>query len=54
MVFLLRLSLHEPLLVLQIENDQPGHLPAIVREISERLLPFEAIDQSAIKQFLEK
>lgn len=52
--FLLRLSLHEPLLVLQIENDQPGHLPAIVREISERFLPFEAIDQSAIKQFLEK
>jgi phosphomannomutase len=51
--FLLRLSLHEPLLVLQIENDEAGHLPAIVSKISDFLLPFEAIDQSAIKQFLK-
>ncbi len=31
---LLRMSLHEPLLVLQVENDQIGHIPAVLRTLS--------------------
>jgi phosphomannomutase len=51
--FLLRLSLHEPLLVLQIENDEPGHMQAIVGNISQFLQQFPAIDQTSIKAFLK-
>lgn len=50
--FLLRMSLHEPLLVLQIENDEAGHLPAVVQAIGRFLSQYEAIDQSKLTQFL--
>jgi hypothetical protein len=46
------MSLHEPLLVLQIENDEAGHLPAVVQAIGRFLSQYEAIDQSKLTQFL--
>ena len=52
--FLLRMSLHEPLLVLQIENDALGHLPAIVQKISQFLDRYPAIDQSKLRDFLSE
>lgn len=33
--FLLRMSLHEPLLVFQLENDEVGHFPAVLAEIRQ-------------------
>lgn len=52
--FLLRLSLHEPLLVLQIENDESGHLQAIATVLSEHIAQFPIIDQTQMHQFLTK
>ncbi|HFU3679803.1 TPA: phosphomannomutase/phosphoglucomutase, partial [Streptococcus suis] len=41
--FLLRMSLHEPLLVLQIENDQSGYMPSILKRLSEFLDGYPAV-----------
>ena len=50
--FLLRLSLHEPLLVLQIENDQTGHMPAVLKEISSFLSNYPEVNQSKLLELV--
>ncbi len=51
--FLLRMSLHEPLLVLQIENDQAGYIPAVLRTISTFLDHYPDVDQEKLKELLK-
>ncbi|HFU3716618.1 TPA: phosphomannomutase/phosphoglucomutase [Streptococcus suis] len=48
--FLLRMSLHEPLLVLQIENDQSGYMPSILKRLSEFLDGYPAVNQTKLKE----
>ncbi|NQI33427.1 phosphomannomutase/phosphoglucomutase [Streptococcus suis] len=48
--FLLRMSLHEPLLVLQIENDQLGYMPSILKRLSEFLDGYPAVNQTKLKE----
>ncbi|NQL61813.1 phosphomannomutase/phosphoglucomutase [Streptococcus suis] len=48
--FLLRMSLHEPLLVLQIENDQTGYMPSILKRLSEFLDGYPAVNQTKLKE----
>lgn len=48
--FLLRMSLHEPLLVLQIENDQAGYMPSILKRLSEFLDGYPAVNQTKLKE----
>ncbi|MHC9000183.1 phosphohexomutase domain-containing protein [Enterococcus bulliens] len=50
--FLLRLSLHEPLLVLQMENDEKGHLKTIAALIAKQIAQFPMIDQTNMTTFL--
>ena len=50
--FLLRMSLHEPLLVLQVENDEAGHLPAVLQEIHHFLNAYEAVNQEKLVELL--
>lgn len=47
---LLRMSLHEPLLVLQIENDQAGYMPSILKRLSEFLDGYPAVNQTKLKE----
>ncbi|MEW4353794.1 phosphomannomutase/phosphoglucomutase [Streptococcus pneumoniae] len=51
--FLLRMSLHEPLLVLQVENDELGHIPAILKEISHCLKVYPAINQAQLQAIIQ-
>ena len=46
--FLLRLSLHDPLLPLNIESDSPGGLKIIARELAPFLSRQTALDASAV------
>ncbi|HFR3766898.1 TPA: phosphomannomutase/phosphoglucomutase [Streptococcus suis] len=48
--FLLRMSLHEPLLVLQIENDQSGYMLSILKRLSEFLDGYPAVNQTKLKE----
>lgn len=52
--FLLRMSLHDPLMPLNIEADTPGG----VRKIAAKLLPFlekyEALDVSPLRNYLDE
>ncbi|MGT2753461.1 phosphomannomutase/phosphoglucomutase [Streptococcus ovis] len=50
--FLLRLSLHEPLLVLQVENDEAGHIPSVLKEISSLLDVYPAVNQSKLLELV--
>ncbi|HFI0084320.1 TPA: phosphomannomutase/phosphoglucomutase [Streptococcus suis] len=50
--FLLRMSLHEPLLVLQIENDQSGYMPIILKRLSEFLDGYPAVNQTKLKELV--
>ncbi|HEP1806064.1 TPA: phosphomannomutase/phosphoglucomutase [Streptococcus suis] len=50
--FLLRMSLHEPLLVLQVENDQTGYIPAVLRTLSAFLDQYPAVNQEKLKELL--
>ncbi|MGT2910466.1 phosphomannomutase/phosphoglucomutase [Streptococcus cameli] len=50
--FLLRMSLHEPLLVLQVENDEKGHIPAVLKEISNFLDAYPEVNQSKLKELV--
>lgn len=50
--FLLRLSLHEPLLVLQIENDQEDFMPKVLQEFHRFFNRFSAIDQEKLMALL--
>ena len=46
--FLLRLSLHEPLLVLQIENDVAGLMPIVLKQIHELMNHFPKVNQEKL------
>ena len=46
--FLLRLSLHDPLLPLNIESDSPGGLKCIARELAPFLAEQHSIDAAAV------
>lgn len=49
---LLRMSLYEPLLVLQVENDQTGHIPAVLRTLSAFLDQYPAVNQEKLKALI--
>ncbi len=51
--FLLRLSLHDPLLPLNIESDEEGGVKEIARELLPFLRRFESLDSSALAQYAE-
>lgn len=42
------MSLHEPLLVLQVENDVAGKLSLILRKLQEFLEQFPEVDQEKL------
>lgn len=46
--FLLRMSLHEPLLVLQVENDEAGIVPLVLKEIHRFLTAYPEVNQDAL------
>lgn len=50
--FLLRMSLHEPLLVLQIENDEAGQIAKLLPEIHEFLADYPEVDQEKLLALL--
>ncbi len=50
--FLLRMSLHEPLLVLQVENDQPNMLRQVLAEFPAKLQPFPQVNQAKLTAYL--
>lgn len=50
--FLLRMSLHEPLLVLQIEQDVPGMIPDVCKKLYELFTPFEQVNQEKLLALL--
>ena len=52
--FLLRLSLHEPLLVLQIENDLPNFMPAVLETLHTFLSNYPDVNQDKLLELLEK
>ncbi|CYT95122.1 TPA: phosphomannomutase/phosphoglucomutase [Streptococcus suis] len=49
---LLRMSLHEPLLVMQVENDQTGYIPAVLRTLSAFLGQYPAVNQDKLKALI--
>lgn len=51
--FLLRMSLHEPLLVLQVENDVVGKNAGVFRKLADFFSHYTDLDQSALKQCLK-
>ena len=50
--FLLRLSLHEPLLVLQIENDLPGFMPEVLKTLNAFLSQYPEVNQEKLLELL--
>ena len=50
--FLLRMSLHDPLMPLNIESDSPGGVKAIARELYPFLAQFDRLDTSAMAAFV--
>ena len=50
--FLLRMSLHEPLMPLNIESDSPGGVKAIARELFPFLARFDKLDTAALAEFI--
>ncbi|MGT2716181.1 phosphomannomutase/phosphoglucomutase [Streptococcus respiraculi] len=52
--FLLRMSLHEPLLVLQVENDHSGYILPILRRLSEFLATYPQVNQTKMKEIIEQ
>ena len=52
--FLLRLSLHEPLLVLQIENDLPNFMPAVLETLHTFLSNYPDVNQDKLLELLKK
>ena len=51
--FLLRLSLHDPLLPLNMESDIPGGAKIIARELLPLLQSWDKVDSTALKKFAE-
>lgn len=52
--FLLRLSLHEPLMPLNIESDSPGGVRIIAAKLLEFLKSFPSLDVTPIENYLKK
>lgn len=50
--FLLRMSLHEPLLVLQVENDEVGVIPSVLKEIHQFLNAYGQVNQEKLVPFI--
>ena len=50
--FLLRMSLHEPLLVLQVENDEAGKNKLVFQRLAEFFQTYEELDTTALAQVL--
>lgn len=50
--FLLRLSLHEPLLVLQIENDLPNFMPAVLKTLHVFLSRYPEVNQDKLLELI--
>ncbi len=50
--FLLRMSLHEPLLVLQVENDQLGYVLPILKRLSQFLAAYPQVNQARMKEVI--
>ena len=51
---LLRLSLHEPLMPLNIESDDMGGVKIIAKELSEFIEKYDKLDSSALRDYAEK
>ncbi|WP_028790362.1 phosphoglucomutase [Tetragenococcus muriaticus] len=51
--FLLRMSLHEPLLVLQVENDEAGYIIPVLRRIQEFLASYPDVNQERLTTLLQ-
>ena len=49
--FLLRMSLHEPLLVLQIENDEEGNIFKVLEKLHPFLNQYPAVNQTNLLSF---
>ena len=52
--FLLRMSLHDPLMPLNIESDSAGGVQTISRELYPFLARFDKLDTAAIAEFINK
>lgn len=50
--FILRMSLHEPLLVLNIETDQNGYITKLLKTISDFLKPYQYVNQDNLTALL--
>lgn len=51
--FLLRMSLHEPLLVLQVENDEEGSNTKVFKKLAEFFETYNALDLDKLKKILK-
>lgn len=51
--FLLRMSLHEPLLVLQVENDEAGKNHEVFTKLEEFFSRYETLDKSKLNEVLK-
>ena len=49
--FLLRMSLHDPLMPLNIESDSPGGVQVIARELLPFLAPFDKLDTASLAAY---
>lgn len=52
--FILRMSLHEPLLVLQVENDVAGKNQVVFEKLATFFTRYSALDLTALNQVLAK
>lgn len=52
--FLLRMSLHEPLLVLQVENDEKGYIVPILEQIHQFLCQYPEVNQEKLLPLIEE
>lgn len=50
--FLLRMSLHEPLLVLQVENDEAGYIFPVLKKIQQFLADYPDVNQEKLTALL--
>ena len=51
--FLLRLSLHDPLLPLNIESDEQGGAKKIAKELAEFLSAYDKLEKSKIEEYVK-
>ncbi len=50
--FLLRMSLHDPLLALNVESDIPGGVKTIAAQLGAFLAPYGALDRTSLERYL--